>query len=300
MSAGDRTPDEYEMRQLRDALAEDLGERGDITSALTLGGRGPVAAGRIVAKAEGRLSGVDLAAAVFGLVDAAIELDVARGNGDAVKPGDIVLTMRGPAASLLEAERTALNVLCHLSGVATLTSRFVAATAGTHARIVDTRKTTPGWRLREKAAVRDGGGHNHRIGLYDEVLIKENHLAIAGLHDITAVVARVRRDAPPGTRIIVEAEDLTQALAAADGGADVLLLDNFPLDDLAAAVQRLADHPRRADFAIEASGNMTLERIPSVAATGVDRISVGALTHSAPVLDLSMLLDVQPAVAPPS
>ena len=273
------------------ALAEDLGDRGDITTRLTVGGRGPTTSGRIVAKAHGRLSGVGLAERVFALVDPDIVVEVERRDGDAVAPGDEVLSVTGPAGSLLEAERTALNFLCHLSGVATLTSRFVEAAAGTSAAIVDTRKTTPGFRSLEKAAVVHGGGKNHRIGLFDEVLIKENHLAIAGLHDITGVVARVKAEAPAGTRVTVEAEDLDEALAAAEGGADCLLLDNFSTEQLTAAVERFAGHPRRGELELEASGNMSLERIPEVAATGVDRISVGALTHSAPVLDLSMLLD---------
>lgn len=288
----------FEEKLLAAALAEDLGDRGDITTLHTVGGRGPTTSGRIVAKAVGRLSGVGLAERVFGLVDADIAVVVEKADGDAVAPGDEVLTLRGPAGSLLEAERTALNFLAHLSGVATLTARFVAAAAGTSAAIVDTRKTTPGFRRLEKAAVLHGGGRNHRIGLFDEVLIKENHLAIAGLHDIAGVVAKVRREAPAGTRITVEAETLDEALAAADGGADCLLLDNFTTEQLAAAVERFAAHPRRGELQLEASGNMTLERVPEVAATGVDRISVGALTHSAPVLDLSMLLDAPVAARP--
>ncbi len=290
--------DGFVEKLLAAALAEDLGEHGDITTLHTVGGRGPQARGRIVAKAEGRLSGVGLAERVFALVDPAIVVEVKRHDGDAVAPGDEVLAVSGPAGSLLEAERTALNFLAHLSGVATLTAQFVAAAGGTHCAIVDTRKTTPGFRQLEKAAVVHGGGKNHRIGLFDEVLIKENHLAIAGLDDIKGVVARVRKAVTDRIRITVEAETLDEARAAADGGADCILLDNFTTAALTEAVAKLADHPRRAAFQLEASGNMTLERVPEVAATGVDRISVGALTHSAPVLDLSMLLDAR--VAAPS
>ncbi len=275
---------------LRAALAEDLGGRGDITSALTLGGRGPVLGARIVAKAAGRLSGVALAARVFRMVDPQVRVEARLADGAAVAPADEVLAARGPAASLLEAERTALNVLAHLSGVATLTARHVQAAAGTRARIVDTRKTTPGLRRWEKAAVVHGGGHNHRMGLYDEVLLKENHFAAAGGRH-AQVVEQVRRDAPPGTRIIAEARDLDEARAVADGGADVILLDNFTVAGLAAAVARLAGHPRRARFLLEASGGVNLQTVGEIARTGVDRISVGALTHSAPALDLSMLLD---------
>jgi len=278
------------------ALAEDLGDRGDVTTALTVGGRGPQAGGRIVAKAEGRLSGVAVACRVFAHVDDSVQLTVRRHDGEAVQPGDEVLAIRGPAASLLEGERTALNFLCHLSGVASLTARYVAAVAGSKARIMDTRKTTPGMRLLEKAAVRHGGGNNHRIGLFDEVLLKENHFAMAG-GDYRGLVEKVRAHAPHGMRIIAEARDLTEARAVADGGADVLLLDNFSIDELVAAVGALASHPRRAAFKTEASGGVNLQTVAGIARTGVDRISVGALTHSAPVLDLSMLLDTQPAVA---
>jgi nicotinate-nucleotide pyrophosphorylase (carboxylating) len=217
-------------------------------------------------------------------------MQVRRRDGAAVAPADVILTVSGPAASLLEGERTALNVMAHLSGVATLASRYVAAIQGTRARIVDTRKTTPGLRALEKAAVRHGGGANHRMGLYDEVLLKENHFALAGA-DHASLVAAVKATAPSGTRVTAEARDLTEAWAAADGGADVLLLDNFSIAQLAEAVARLAGHPRRAVFQVEASGGVALENVAAVAHTGVDRISVGALTHSAPALDLSMLLD---------
>ena len=278
---------------LRAALAEDLGERGDVTSALALGGRGPPAAGRILAKQSGRLSGLAVATRVFTLVDPEVEVTVRRKDGAAVEPADEVLAVTGPAASLLEAERTALNLLAHLSGVATLTARYVAAVAGTRARIVDTRKTLPGLRRLEKAAVLDGGGTNHRLGLYDEVLLKENHFVFAGAGH-AALVAAVKAAAPAGMRITAEARDLEEAVAAADGGADVLLLDNFSVAGLAETVARLAGHPRRSRFLVEASGGVTLATVSAIARTGVDRISVGALTHSAPALDLSMLIDRVP------
>jgi nicotinate-nucleotide pyrophosphorylase (carboxylating) len=279
---------------IRSALAEDLGDRGDITSALALGGRGPPAAGRIVAKAAGLLSGVEVAARVFRVVDDGVEVVVRQKDGAAVRPADEVLAVRGPAASLLEAERTALNFLAHLSGVASLTARFVAAVSGTRARIVDTRKTTPGLRLLEKAAVVHGGGSNHRIGLWDEVLLKENHFAMGG-QDHAVMVARVKAGAPPGTRVTAEARTVEEAWAAADGGADNILLDNFTIAGLAQAVAKLERHPRRTVFLLEASGGVSLETVGAIAHTGVDRISIGALTHSAPVLDLSLLLDERPA-----
>ncbi len=281
------------------ALAEDLGDRGDVSTALTLGGRGRIAGGRIVAKAAGRLSGVAVACRVFAHVDDTVQLTVRRHDGEPVQAGDEVLIVRGMAASLLEAERTALNFLCHLSGVASLTARYVAAVAGTTARIMDTRKTTPGMRLLEKAAVRHGGGNNHRVGLFDEVLLKENHFAMAG-GDYRGLVASVRAAAPQGMQIIAEARTLDEARAVADGGADVLLLDNFHIDELRAAVAALAGHARRPMFQLEASGGVNLATVAAIARTGVDRISVGALTHSAPVLDLSMLLDTQSLHAQPA
>ncbi|MFT7465110.1 MAG: nicotinate-nucleotide pyrophosphorylase (carboxylating) [Pseudohongiellaceae bacterium] len=284
---------------VRRALVEDLGDVGDITTRLTFSGqgdeRGPHGRARIVAKAPGCLSGVALACQVFELVDSDVVCRVERGDGAVVAPGDLVMEVDGRAASLLEAERTALNLLGGLSGVATMTSRFVAAVAGTKARIVDTRKTTPGRRLLEKAAVLHGGGHNHRIGLYDEVLLKENHFAMAPDDSYQDVVARVRREAGDALRITAEARDLDEARGAASGGADVILLDNFTVPELAQAVSMLADHPRRADFELEASGGVTLETVAEIASTGVDRISVGALTHSAPALDLSQLLEPQSA-----
>jgi nicotinate-nucleotide pyrophosphorylase (carboxylating) len=281
--------------QLRAALAEDLGEVGDVTSALALGGRGPAARARIVAKEAGRLSGVELARAVFALVDPSVAVTVERQDGSAVVPGDQVLVARGPAASLLEAERTALNVLCRLSGVASMVARFVDAVGEHRAAVVDTRKTTPGWRLAEKDAVLHGGGTNHRIGLYDEVLLKENHFAFSGAGGYRELVESVRAGAPEGMRLTAEARDLDEATAVADGGADVILLDNFGPDGLRAAVAALADHPRRGAFLLEASGGVTLDTVGAVAATGVDRISVGALTHSAPALDLSLLIEPEGA-----
>jgi nicotinate-nucleotide pyrophosphorylase (carboxylating) len=280
---------------VRVALAEDLGDAGDITTALTFAGsadeRGPPARARIVAKAHGCLSGVSLACRVFEIVDPDVTCRVERADGSVVEPGDLVLVVDGRAASLLEAERTALNLLGGLSGVASMTRRFVAAVAGTTARIIDTRKTTPGRRLLEKAAVLHGGGHNHRIGLFDEVLLKENHFAMAADSGYRALVERVRLQRPDGVRITAEARDLDEARSAADGGADVILLDNFSVEALAAAVALLADHPRRAELQLEASGGVNLETVAAIAATGVDRISVGALTHSAPALDLSQLLE---------
>lgn len=283
-------------RLLTAALLEDLGDQGDVTTALTLAGagRGPRALARIVAKAEGRISGVELAARVFHLVDELVEVSVSSADGAAVQPGQLVLTASGPAASLLEAERTALNVLGRLSGVASLTALFVAAVASTRCAVVDTRKTTPGWRVLEKRAVLHGGGKNHRIGLFDEILLKENHFSLAADKSYLGLVQRVRAAAPAGMRLTAEARNLDEARAVADGGADVILLDNFGVPGLTQAVAALAGHPRRGAFLLEASGGVNLETVGAVAATGVDRVSVGALTHSAPALDLSQLLELEP------
>jgi len=277
------------------ALDEDLG-RGDVTTASTVGRDAAPATANMVARAPLTVFGLDVAAAVFAKVDARVILERKAHDGDRVQKGALLLVARGPAGSLLEAERTALNFLTHLSGVATLTARYVAAVAGTSAKIVDTRKTTPGLRLLEKAAVRHGGGTNHRIGLWDEVLLKENHFAMGG-PDHARLVARVKSAAPPGTRITAEARTPEEAWAAADGGADTILLDNFTTAALAQCVAKLAAHPRRTAFLLEASGGVNLETVGAIAHTGVDRISIGALTHSAPALDLSMLLDER--AAPP-
>ncbi|GJM21497.1 MAG: nicotinate-nucleotide diphosphorylase (carboxylating) [Planctomycetota bacterium] len=276
---------------LRVALDEDLGDVGDITTAVSAQGRGPASTATIRAKAVGRLSGLPLAARVFEMVDPGVVVELKASDGDPVEPGKVVLVARGSAASLLEAERTALNVLQRLSAVASMTARFVAETEGTRARIVDTRKTTPGFRTLEKAAVLHGGGHNHRVGLFDEVLLKENHFALAGALGYQGLVAKARAELP-GIKVTAEAENMEEARAAADGGAHVILLDNFGVQRWAAAVTEFAKHPKRADFELEASGGVDLSTVGDIARTGVDRISVGALTHSAPALDLSMLLEM--------
>jgi len=214
-------------------------------------------------------------------------VEPAARDGDPVRPGDVVLRAHGAAGSILTAERTALNFLQQLSGVATATRRYVDAVAGTGARVIDTRKTTPGMRMLEKAAVRAGGGANHRVGLHDMVLIKDNHIAAAG--GITAAVTAVRRHNRAGLKVEVETttpEEVEEALAV---GADRIMFDNMPVPLLARMVERVhaagAGRPET-----EASGGITLETIRAVAETGVDFISVGALTHSAPALDLSLRL----------
>jgi nicotinate-nucleotide pyrophosphorylase (carboxylating) len=266
------------------ALHEDRGA-GDWTTRWIVPARTQVGA-TIIAKADGIVAGVALAAAVFLRLDPRVDFQPISGDGHRVTAGDHVARVTGPARAVLTGERTALNFLQHLSGIATLTSTFVDAVRGTGARILDTRKTIPGWRSLEKAAVRAGGGDNHRAGLYDMVLIKENHVAIAG--GIAEAIRRVRDHNSKGLEVTVEVHSMAELDAALQGGADRILLDNMDTAAIAAAVdriRRLQDPPL-----IEASGNMSLERVRDVAAAGVDFISVGALTHSAPALDMSLLL----------
>ncbi|MCA3007494.1 MAG: carboxylating nicotinate-nucleotide diphosphorylase [Phycisphaerales bacterium] len=281
---------------VRRALAEDLGDDGldvarDVTSRLSVPAlrRGRA---RVVAKSDGVLAGVACAAAAFTLLDPAARCDVRRADGSAFRRGDLVLEVESEMRCLLAAERTALNFLQRLSGVATVTRAYVDAVAGTGARILDTRKTTPGLRLLEKAAVAAGGGQNHRIGLYDQVLLKENHFGFAKPASYEEVVRRcVREQDRP---VVAEARDVAEARAAVRGGAAVVLLDNFapgaPLRAAVAAVQAEALAAGRAVLT-EASGGVTLATVRVFAESGVDRISIGALTHSAPAADLSLLVE---------
>jgi len=278
--------------ELRDlvavALAEDLGP-GDVTSNATVPA-GAQATARIVQKQPGAVFGIEAAAEAFRQAGAAgFEALEPEGEWRDTVPTDVA-TVEGPARALLAGERTALNFLCHLSGIATLTTRFVNAVRGTGAAILDTRKTTPGLRLLEKAAVAAGGGRNHRLGLHDAVLIKENHIvAVGGL----AEAMRRARDAEPSLEVEVECRTPAEVEEALGSGADRLLLDNMSPAELGAAVAA-RDAAAEADgrgASLEASGGVTLSNVAEIAATGVDFISIGALTHSAPALDLSMLLE---------
>jgi nicotinate-nucleotide pyrophosphorylase (carboxylating) len=269
------------------ALAEDVGG-GDVTTLATVPA-GTHARGTLVAKAAGVVSGVDVAGAVFHRVNPAVAYLPRVPDGARVRPGDPIARVEGLAGSLLTAERVALNLLQRLSGVATLTARYVEAVAGTRARIIDTRKTTPGLRLLEKAAVRHGGGHNHRFGLADGVLIKDNHLAALGAPGpgrVRRAVELARARAPHTLRIEVEVTTLAEVEEAVAAGADVILLDNMDVPTIGQAVELVAGRAL-----LEASGGMTLEKVRAVAETGVDLISVGALTHSAPALDISLEFD---------
>lgn len=267
---------------IRMALAEDLGT-GDITTRVTVpaGTRGEA---RLVAREAGVLAGFDVFCRVYRTLDAAVEIEPGAAEGALVAAGDTVAVLRGPVVSLLTGERTALNFIQHLSGIATLTRRFVDLVAGTGARIVDTRKTTPGWRSLEKYAVRVGGGKNHRMGLFDGVLIKDNHLQAAG--SVAAAVRQAQELAPHTLRIEVEVESLDQLCQACEAGAEIVLLDNMELESMRRAV--LWREEKFPAVLLEASGGINLHTVAAVAQTGVDFISVGALTHSARAIDLAL------------
>jgi nicotinate-nucleotide pyrophosphorylase (carboxylating) len=262
------------------ALAEDLGS-GDVTSEATVAA-GARARAAIIQKEAGVIYGLDAAALAFELLDPGAVVERIAVEGAWREAGGEVLRIDGLARALLAAERTALNFLAHLSGIATFAARCVREVAGTGAQVLDTRKTTPGLRALEKAAVAAGGATNHRVGLYDAVLIKENHAAAAG--GIAAAVAAARSSAP-GLPLEVEVRDADEIAQALNAGAERLLLDNMSIGELRAAVAQVAGRA-----SLEASGGVTLETLRAVAETGVQFISVGALTHSAPALDLSMIL----------
>ncbi len=263
------------------ALAEDLGERGDITSALLVP-EDAQAVARVVSRRDGVLAG--RAAGEEVVRQTGVAATWWHEDGDVLAPGSVVAEVFGPARAVLTAERTLLNLLCHLSGVATLTRAYVEA-VGPGVAVLDTRKTTPGLRALEKAAVVAGGGVNHRMGLFDRVLVKDNHLALAG-EGLVDAVARARTTLPD-VLVEVEADDLTGVRLALDAGADWILLDNMGPDELRDAVAVTAGRAK-----LEASGGMTLEGARAAAATGVDAVSVGALTHSAPSLDLGLDIDL--------
>lgn len=262
------------------ALAEDIGP-GDLTTRAAVP-REAKGEAIIVAKAPGVLAGLLVAAEVFHTLDGKIKFEELAQDGEPLASGDQVARLKGPVASILTAERTALNFLTRLSGIATLTARFVDAVVPYGAVILDTRKTTPGWRKLEKYAVRCGGGRNHRLGLFDMVLVKDNHIAACG--SLSKAVRRVRA---AGVKIPIEVEvrNLRELEEALSLGVDRILLDNFDLPTLREAV-RLA----RGKVPLEASGGVTLENVAQIAACGVEFISVGAITHSAPALDLSLEL----------
>ena len=272
------SPQEVEA-QVRAALQEDIGS-GDITSNLTIA-EDTRATARLAARKAGTIAGLIAAEAAFRLVDRAVTFEVLTPDGSKVQAGAVLASISGPARSLLAGERVALNFLGHLSGVATATAALVEAVAGTHARISCTRKTLPGLRLLEKYAVRCGGGVNHRFGLYDAVLIKDNHIAASG--GIAQALKRARAGMAAGARIEIEVDTLVQLEEALAHGADIVLLDNMGLEQLKAAVTI-----NQGRAVLEASGNVSLATVRGIAETGVDVISSGAITHSAPNLDIGL------------
>ena len=266
--------------QVRAALEEDLGRAGDITSQLTIPAN-KTAAARLVARRPGRIAGLICAEAAFRLVDPTITFEASAPDGSDVAGGALLATISGPARSILTGERVALNFLGPLSGTATATAALVKAVDGTGARIVCTRKTLPGLRALQKYAVRCGGGFNHRFGLDDAAMVKDNHIAAAG--GLAAALAALRAGLGHMVKIEVEVDSIAQLEEAMANGADTILLDNMSLDDLRRAVA-LA----KGKAVLEASGNVTLATVSAIAETGVDYISSGAITHSAPNLDIGL------------
>ena len=267
---------------VRSALAEDVGS-GDVTT-MSLIAQGSFASGVIVAKEPLVVAGVDLAIASFRELEKSIDfsVEVLDGqDGDFFQP---LIRIHGPARALLTAERTALNFVQRLSGIATLTAKFVQQVSGTNTKILDTRKTVPGWRVLEKYAVACGGGINHRFGLYDQVMIKDNHLVAVGGNIKKAV--KCARENYPKLKIEVEADTVEQAKTAAEAGADIILLDNMSCEELSQSIELISGRSKT-----EASGGITMDTVREIAETGVDYISIGALTHSAPAVDIGFDFD---------
>jgi nicotinate-nucleotide pyrophosphorylase (carboxylating) len=269
---------------VRRALAEDLGEAGDLTTEACVPAEARSRAS-IVTRRPGTVAGLPLAACAFHAVDPETSFVAVVDDGAGVDAGTVLATVHGRSRALLTAERTALNLIGWLSGIATATTELVRQVEGTGAHICDTRKTTPTLRALEKYAVRVGGGANHRYGLYDAFLIKDNHIRVAG--GIARAVQRARRSRPE-LPVEVEAQSLQQVDEALEAGVDVLLVDNLPVDVVAEAVARARGRAR-----VEISGGVTLDRIPAIAATGADFVSVGALTHSAPAADISLEIEIE-------
>ncbi len=284
----DRLTDEQIDPPVRAALAEDT-SRGDITSEAVLP-QGLYGKAQLLVKERGVLAGAGVAARVFQTVDPALEITGYVKDGSVVEPGDVIAEITGSVASILKAERTALNFIQRLSGIATMTARYVAETQDLKARIYDTRKTTPGMRMLEKYAVRMGGGTNHRLDLSDGILIKDNHIAALRATGLTVkdIVTRARKNAPAGTTIEIEVTTTKEAAEALKAGADIIMLDNMDPNEMKQVANMV-----RGPTKLEASGGITLENVHQVAMTGVDIISIGALTHSAKALDISLEVSSQ-------
>jgi nicotinate-nucleotide pyrophosphorylase (carboxylating) len=281
--------DKYEIIDLiKGAISEDMGGFGDITTQYLISGDLSIS-GHIVCKEPGGgiLSGLDVASYVFEEIDTGIKINPLKLEGSSLDPMDRVCDIEGKAASILMAERTALNFIQHMSGIATLTGRFVQIAEPHGVRIADTRKTKPMLRKIEKYAVRCGGGYNHRFGLFDGVLIKDNHIAAAG--GVLKAIDSIKADSPHTVRIEVEVKDFDELEEALDGKADIIMLDNMKPSDMQKAVKIIRE--KRKDTLIEASGNVDTNTLEDICKTGIDIVSVGAITHSAPALDFSLELD---------
>jgi nicotinate-nucleotide pyrophosphorylase (carboxylating) len=270
---------------VRNALKEDLGRAGDITTAATIPEEA-VASALLVARKPGVLAGMPLATAAFRMLDPDIRITAEKNDGDRLDAGMPIARIEGRARPMLSAERVALNYLCHLSGIATATAKMVDAVAGIGTRICDTRKTTPGLRRLEKYAVRCGGGVNHRLGLYDAILIKDNHIAVAG--GVGAAIRAARAAAGKSVKVEIEVDDLAQLDEALAAGPDIIMLDNMEPALMQQAVARIAGRA-----VVEASGNVTLETVRAIAETGVNLISSGWITHSAPALDIALDVEIK-------
>jgi nicotinate-nucleotide pyrophosphorylase (carboxylating) len=269
-------------RIVKTALEEDIG-LGDVTTEVTIAPETNARA-QLVAKEDFTLAGIDVAATVFRTLDQAVSFEKLFEDGHKVRRGEVLAWIKGKASVLLQGERVALNLLQRMSGIASLTARYVELVAGTGATIVDTRKTVPGLRALDKYAVRMGGGRNHRIGLFDGILIKENHVAAAG--GITAALERARQKLPHTLKIEIETRSLEDVQEALDAGADIIMLDNMTLAEMSKGVELVAGRAL-----VEASGGVNEETVREIAETGVNIISVGALTHSVKAADISMLID---------
>lgn len=275
-----------QVRRVVDLALDEDAPSGDLTSEVLVPAHA-VARAAVVAREPGVLAGADVLVETFAAVDPAVVVTLHGADGQRFAAGDVLATVEGPARAVLRGERVALNLVQRMCGIATLTARYVEAVEGTGVRVVDTRKTTPGLRALERHAVRCGGGRNHRFSLSDAVMAKDNHLAL--VDDVTAAIRAARAELPHTTHVEVEVDRLDQVEAVLAGGVDTIMLDNFTLDDLRAGVVLVAGRA-----VVEASGGITLETIGEVARTGVDVISVGALTHSVRALDLGLDVEVGP------
>jgi nicotinate-nucleotide pyrophosphorylase (carboxylating) len=267
------------LRIIKNALAEDIGE-GDITTAAIIRGN-KIGQAQAIAKDDFIIAGIDVFQKTFLFLDDRIEFEALIADGEKVKKGETIAQVTGPLASILQAERVALNLFQRMCGIATLTGKFVEAVSGTKAKILDTRKTLPGLRLLDKIAVKIGGGFNHRMGLYDGVLIKDNHIAAVG--GIEAAVTAQKKSLTKKLKIEVETKNLMEVEEALNCGVDIIMLDNMPVDEMTKAVALV-----RGKALLEASGNVSLQNVARIAATGVDFISVGEITHSVRAADIAL------------